>query len=138
MILEKIKYDVTNLLHSDNSVALCRLEGDALRNLYLDVREWDWTVMVAEGVSGEHWLVFAIGPARQGNLVGAVREWTRNLGFQFFVKAAADRWETPRPNTFTLPNGVEVQISAVFSRCQNNTQYILSQRDVLPEGYLRI
>jgi hypothetical protein len=138
VILQRLEYSLENLLHSEDAVAICQLEGDKLKNMILDVRDRGWGLIVVEATSGEHFLIFAASAVHQGNLVGDVRRWTRQLGYQFFVKLSAQEFETPRPNVFMLPDHREVKIQNVLTRASNCTHWGLSQRKVLPRGYVRL
>ena len=138
MVLEPLQYDVANLLHSEDAVAVCQLEGEKLKNMLLDVRDRGWGLIVVEALSGEHFLIFPASPVHEGNLLGDVRTWTRQLGYQFFVKLSGEEWTTPERNVFALPDGREIEIRNVLTRAGNFTHSGLSQRNVLPNGYVRL
>jgi hypothetical protein len=138
MILQRLEYIVENLLHSDDAVAICQLEGEKLKDLIFDVLESGWGFVVVAATSGEHFLIFAASAFHQGNLVGDVRRWTRQLGYQFFVKLSDQKFPTPRPNVFLLPDGRQVEIQNVLTRASNFTHWALSERASLPKGYVRL
>jgi hypothetical protein len=138
MILQPLDYNLPNLLHSDDAVAICQIEGDKLKDMIFAVRDRGWGFVVVESTSGEHFLIFAASTVHQGNLVGDVRRWTRELGYQFFVKLSDQEFPSPRPNVFVLPDGREVEILNVLTRASNFTHWGLSQRTILPNGYVRL
>jgi hypothetical protein len=138
MILQPVEYNVANLLHSSDAVAAVQLDGEELKDMILAVREQDWGAVVVEAASGEHWLMFAARSVQQGNFVGDVRKWSRELGCQFFLKLSNEEWSTPSPNVFVLPDGREVEIQNVLARAGNNTHWLLHEDEVLPDGYVRL
>jgi hypothetical protein len=138
MILQPVEYDVANLLHSDNAVAVCQLDGQKLKDMTLTIRDRGWGLVVVEATSGAHWLIFAASPTHQGNLVGDVRRWTRELGYEFFVRLSGEDWPTPKRNTFTLPDGRDIEICNVLTRAGNFTHSGLPMQKVLPDGYVTL
>lgn len=138
VILQPFDYNVANLLHSTDAVAICQLEGEKLKDMILDVREQDWGLVVVETTSKNHFIIFAASAVHEGNLVGDVRRWGRELGYEFFLKRSSEELSTPRPNIFVLPDGREIEIRDVFKRSSNFTHWGLGQRKILPRGYIRL
>ena len=64
--------------------------------------------------------------------------WTRELGYTFYVKRTEDEWQTATENSFALPAGPDIEFRRVFTRAGNNTQRLLSEREVQPSGYMRL
>jgi hypothetical protein len=58
-----------------------------------------------------------------GNLVGDIRKWTREFGYEFLLKRSHKAMSTPRPNGFVLPDGREIQIRNVLTRANNLTHW---------------
>jgi hypothetical protein len=138
MILQPLDYNLPNLLHSGDAVAICQLEGDKLKDMILTVRDQGWGLVVVEAVSGDHFLVCAASAVHEGNLVGDIRRWSREYGYNFFLKPSDQEFAMPRPNVFILPDGREVEIRNVLTRAGNLTHWALSDRKVLPYGYVRL
>src|SRR6266404_8312090 len=126
MILQPIEFNIANLLHSNDAVAVCQLEGKKLKDMMLNALDRGCGLVVVETPSEETFLIFRTGPAHQGNLVGDVRRWTRQYGYQFFLKLSSEVWTTPRPDVFALPDGREIQIRAVLTMASFFTHWGLS------------
>ena len=60
-------YPLSNLLHSDDGVAICQLDPDVFRNLICDM--WGrYSHLVIEDSDGHYWPVLAADAIREGNL----------------------------------------------------------------------
>jgi hypothetical protein len=105
--------------------------------MILTVRE-RWGLVVIETPSGEHWLIVAARPVHQGNLVGDIRKWTQQYGYQFYVKRSDEKLSSPRHNSFLLPDGRQIEIRSVLTRASNFTHWGLSKAGTLPAGYVRV
>ena len=139
MILQPLDYNVANLLHSTDAVAICQLEGEKLKDMILTVREAGWGLVVIETPSNEHFLIFAARSVHEGNLIGDVRRWSRELGHVFILKRSGEELSTPRSDVFALPDGGrEVEIRNILTRASNFTHWGLGQRKILPRGYVRL
>ncbi len=138
MILQRLEYDVANLLHSTNAVAICQAEGEKLKDMILTVRDHGWGLVVIETPSGEHWLIFAASHVHQGNLVGDLRKWTQQFGYEFFLKRSGEELFSPRANSFALSGGREIEIESVLTRASNFTHWGLSNARTVPVGYVRL
>ncbi len=139
MILQLIGYNIPALLNSNLAAAICQVEdGERLKSLVMLVRETGWGVVVVQTVSGDHFVVATAHRKHQGNLLGDTRRWTREHGYQFFMKLSDDKFPTPRPNIFLLPDGREIQIQNVLERASNFTHWGLSLEEQIPAGYVRI
>jgi hypothetical protein len=137
MILQTLDYSVANLLHSKDAVAICQAEGERLKDLILLMRDAGWGVVVIESVAGDHYVFAAASPVRQGNLLGDVRKWNRDQGYQFFLKRSDKRISTPKPNVFVLPDGREVEIRRTYTIASGFTHWALPDREPIPAGYVR-
>lgn len=138
VILQRLEYDVAKLLHGTDAVAICQAEGEKLKDMILTGREGGWGLVVIETPSAEHWLMFAAALRHEGNLVGDIREWTRQYGYQFFLKRSDESMPMPRDNTFVLTDGREIEIRSVLTRASNFTHWGLSNARTLPAGYVRL
>src|ERR1035441_9443718 len=97
MILQLIGYNIPALLNSNLAAAICQVEdGEPLKSLVMLVRETGWGVVVVQTVSGDHFVVATAHRKHQGNLLGDTRRWTREHGYQFFMKLSDDKFPTPR------------------------------------------
>jgi hypothetical protein len=139
VILRRLhQYAVPSLLRSGDAAAVCHLEGEKLKDMILTVRERGRGLVVVETSPGDHWLIFAASPIHQGNLVGDIRKWTQQYGYQFLIKRSGEELSSPRDNTFALPDGREVEIRSVLTRASNFTHWALSTARTLPAGYVRL
>jgi hypothetical protein len=138
VILQRLECTVEDLFGSKQAVAICELEGEKLKDMLLTGRSAGWGSVVVETPANEHFLVFSASPAHQGNLVGDIRRWSRQYGYQFFFKRAGERFSAPRPNVFVLPDGREIEIRSVFTRAGNFTHWGLIGHEVMPDGYVRV
>jgi hypothetical protein len=134
MILMPIEYDLANVFNSDKAVAICQTEDDGLKNLILMAHDAGWGGVVVEMASGDHYVIAVADPVHQGNLMGDTRRWNREHGYQFFFKRSDERLSTSSEKLLALPDGV----GNVFTRASSFTQWGLSKRQILPEGYVRL
>jgi len=137
MILKRLENNLANVLNSDAAVAICQAGGEDLKNLILLALDAAG-VMVAETVTGDSYAIVTASKLHEGNLVGNVRKWTRQHGYEFFLKRTHERILTIRPNVFVFPNGRELQVMNVWVRASNFTHWGLSQQKTLPRGYVRL
>ena len=138
VILQPLECTFEDLLNSDSAVAICQLAGRNLTDMHLTVTKRGWGSVVVETTDSQQFLIVDASAVHEGNLVGDVRRWTRQYGYQFFVKRAGERFSTPRSNVFGLPDGREIEVRSVFTRAGNFTQWGLIGREVLPDGYVRM
>ena len=138
MILQALDYNVPNLLHSKDAVAICQAEGERLKDLILLVRDAGWRVVVVETVTGDHYVIAAASPVHQGNLIGDTRKWGREHGYQSLLKRAAERISGPEPNVMLLPDGRVVEIRRTFTIASGFTHWALSGREPLSAGYVHL
>jgi hypothetical protein len=134
MILTPLKYDLSNLFHSDNAVAICKTEGEGLKGLILLVRDAGYGLIVVETESGDYCAIVRAGRDTEQNLIGDIRKWNREHGYQFYFKRTDERISTSPGDIMALPD----RVGNVFTRASNFTQWGLSKRQILPESYVRL
>ena len=138
MILTPIESNIANLLDSDKTVAICQAGGERLKSIVLLVRDAGWGVVVVETVSGDHF-VFAIADASQeGNLVGDIRKWSREHGYQFFLKRSKERMSALKEDILMLPDGRVVKIHRKYTIASGLTNWGLSRQGTTPAGFIRL
>jgi hypothetical protein len=137
VILQPIDYNVANLFSSDNTVAICELAADNVKDMLLAVRQRGWGSVVVETTDNDHFLIVTASPLREGNLIGDIRR-CRQHGYRFFFKRAGERFSTPRPNVFVLPGGREIEIRNASTMASNFTHWGLTGQDVMSDGYVRL
>ncbi len=130
-------YPLANLFHSDDSVAVGQLTPEPLKDAIIDLLNRGQRHLVLEAADG-FWLVAVAAPVHEGNLVGTIRRWQRELGQEFFIKPSNSEFETPTPNSFLLPNGRIVEVRSILVRPQNFTCWGLSTLKALPPNYIKI
>jgi hypothetical protein len=138
MILQPIPNQVADVLHSADAVALVQVQGQKLKNMILTVRRAGWGLAVIETTADGHFVMFAASAVHQGNLVGDVRRWTKEFGYEFHLKLPDQEWPTPTPDVFVLPDGREIEIGNVLTIGGNFTQWGLASSRTLPEGLVRL
>jgi hypothetical protein len=134
VIFQRLDYDMPSLLRSGETVAICHLEGEKLKDMILTVRERGWGLLVIETPSDEHWLIIAAAPPHEGNLVGDIRKWTQQYGYEFFIKHSGEFISPAREYAFVLPDGREIEIQSILTRASNLTHWGLSKARTLPAG----
>lgn len=136
VILQATEFSIATLFASDHAVAICSTEGERLKNLILLVREADWGVVVVQTVAGETYLIARAASVHQGNLVGDIRKWDRDEGYQFVLKRSHEQLSGPRENVFVLPDGRIIEVQRVLAQAGNLTHWGLHDKSV-PAGYAR-
>ena len=91
-----------------------------------------------EATDGSLWLLVVSSATNDGKLVGDARRLTRELGRQSYIKRPNEAFETPTPNSFTLPDGRTIKVRSILVRPRNFTCWGLSTLKTLPPYYIRI
>lgn len=130
-------YPLSDLLHSAYGLAVCQLAPEPLKATNCELWNRGHRHLVLEAMDGSYWLLAATA-IHEGNLTGDARRWTKELGQQFFIKRSNEEFETPMPNSFTLPDGRVIEVRSVLVRPQNFTCWGLSMLTTLPPNYVRI
>jgi hypothetical protein len=138
MFLHRLQYPLSNLLHSQDPVALLQLDPDPLKATICELYNRGLRHLVLEDQDGSLWLVATADVIRQGNLIGDARRWSRELGRPFYLKRSDEQWETPTPNSFVLPDGKVIEVRSILARPGNNTCWGLSTLKTLPSNYIEI
>jgi hypothetical protein len=138
MILSHLESNITNLLNSDKSVAICEAEGERLKHLILLVRDGGYGVVVVQTVSGDHYVVATANRNHEGNLAGDTRRWNRECGYHFSLKRADERISASDPNIVVLPDGRIVEIRRTYTTASGFTHWGLSSQQTIPAGYVRL
>jgi hypothetical protein len=136
MILHPLESNIANLLNSDAAVAICQAEGERLKSLILLVRDAGWG-LVLETASGDHYVIATAHRTQEGNLVGDIRRWNREYGYQFALKPD-EQISAPKENILMLPDGRVVEIRRTFTIALGFTHWALSDRENIPAGYVRL
>lgn len=136
MILQRLEYNVKELMNSDYAVAVCQAEGERLKSLILLVQGAGYAVLVVETASDVYCVIAS--SRNQGKLVFDIHKWKRNQGYQFLVKRCSERLLTPQPNLFVLPDGYEVEIFRIYTVASVYAHRTLSGQKPLPAGYRRL
>lgn len=139
MFLHRLtNYPLSDLLHGFDGVAVCQLDPEPLKNTICELLNRGHRHLVLEATDGSLWLLVAASITNDGNVVGDARRWTRELGRQFFIKRSNEKFETPSPNSFVLPDGRTIEVRSVLVTPQNFTCWGLSTLKTLPPNYTRI
>ena len=137
MLLQRLEYSVTRLLNSDVPVAVCPVNGERLKRLLLLLQNAGYGVLVVQS-AGDDDYVFAIASRKQqGKLVADTRKW-KNQGYRFVVKRRDERFLTPQPNVFVLPDGRRIRILGIDTVASVFTHRVLLGRKPLPAGYVKL
>ena len=94
MILKPLAYNVANLLHSDDAVAVCQAEGEKLKDLISLAHDAGWGLLVIETPSGEHVFIVATNRKHEGNLVGEGRN--PELPYESIGTSPIGDWRRPK------------------------------------------
>jgi hypothetical protein len=138
MLLKRLRYDIVNLLHGDDGVAVCHLDTEPLKATIIELLNRGLSHLVLESTDGSYRLLAATGAAHEGNFVGDAIRWSHEHGEQFYIKRTGDEFQTPTLNSFPLPDGRLIEIAQVWVRASNFTHWGLANAKVLPTGYVRI
>jgi hypothetical protein len=137
VILQQSSYRLANLLHSDDTLALVRAQGDLLKELIIEVWNRGYRHLVIETITGDFYLLVAVGAIQGGNLVGDARRHARS-GLEVVIKRSDEEFETPDDTSFVLPDGRRIEVRRLLIRSSNFTHLGLHNAKVLPKGYVRI
>jgi hypothetical protein len=138
MILTNLESNIVNLLDSDKTVAICHAEGERLKSIVLLVRGAGYGVVVVEGASGDHFVFAFADASHEGNLIGDVRRWSREHGYQFFLKRSKERMSALKEDILMLPDGGVVEISRTYTIASGLTNWGLSGRETMPAGFVQL